>query len=111
MICDLAETYHILNYRELLPELVATLVLGLRDDSRVKMHYSKSKITLNQTLEAIIADNMQFLAWTKTKEAKKGRYKKKSILKLLNGVYDNSELASFETIEEYEKYMKQFDEE
>lgn len=36
LICDLAETYHIFNYRELPPRLVATLASGLGDDSRIK---------------------------------------------------------------------------
>jgi len=36
LICDLAETYHIFNYRELPPSLAATLSVGLKDDSRIK---------------------------------------------------------------------------
>lgn len=110
MICDFAETYHIFNYRELPPSLVATLLIGLRDNSRVKMHLAKSKITIEQTLLAIIADAVQFVAWTKTKESKNGKYKKKSILKTLNGEYDKEkdDLMSFKTIEEYEQYMSKF---
>lgn len=111
MICDLAETYHILSYRELPPSLVATLVFGLSDDARVKKHFSNTKLNIEQTLLAIIADSLQFIAWTKTSEAKRGRYKNKSILKTLNGEYEKKkdDLVSFETIEEFEAYMKQFD--
>lgn len=110
MICDFAETYQILNYKELPPSLCATLLLGLRDNSRVKMHFADAKITLEQTLLSIIADSLQFLAWTKTKDAKHGKYNKKSILKILQGEYkkEKDDLMSFETIEEYEEYMKQF---
>lgn len=90
--------------------MVATLLFGLRDNSRVKMHVSESKLTIEQTLLAVIADAVQFLAWTKTKEAKHGRYDRKSILKTLNGDYehDRDDYESFETIEEFEEYMKQF---
>lgn len=86
-------------------------MLGLRDDSRVKMHISGSKINLEQILLAIIADNLNFLSWTKTKEAKKGRYKKKSILKTLTEEKKKKDdLVSFGSIEDYEQYMKQFEE-
>ncbi len=33
LICDLAETYQIYNYKSLPARLVATLSVGLRDDS------------------------------------------------------------------------------
>lgn len=111
MICDLAETYHILNYRELPPLLVATLVLGLDDNSRVKRKISDTKLTLEETLLAMILDGINFICWTYTKEAKKGRpYSKKSVLKLLNGEYDKEkdDLEIFKTIEEFEEYMNQF---
>lgn len=110
MICDFAETYNIYEYRGLSPRKVAVLLLGLRDDSRVKMKLSGNRITLEQMLMAIMADNLKFLSWTKTKDAKKGVYKEKSILKALMGEYDheNDNLVSFKTVEEYEAYMKQF---
>lgn len=98
------------DYRGLSPRRVAVLLLGLRDNSRVKMKLSGTKITIEQMLMAIIADNLQFLSWTKTKDAKHGRYKQKSILKTLQGEYDRpkDDLMTFKTIEEYEEYMKQF---
>ena len=74
------------------------------------MHYTASRLTLNQVLMAMILDNLNFLAWAKTKDAKHGRYSKKSVLKLLQGEYEQKkdDLEVFETIEEYEEYMKQF---
>lgn len=110
MVCDLVQTYHILNYQELSPSLVAALVLGLPDESRVKMKLSGQKITLNQTLMAMMVDSLQFIAWTKTKEAKNGRYKQKSVLKTLMGEYDKAkdELESFSSVEEFEAYMNGF---
>lgn len=107
MICDLAETYHILNYRELSPQLVATLVLGLGDNSRVRRHFSKTKVTLEQILMAIMADNLQFIAWSKTKDAQHKKNKPKSILKKLIDLDEQKEeLESFETPEEFEEYMR-----
>ena len=74
------------------------------------MKLSGTKLTIDQMLMAMIADNLQFLAWTKTKDAKHGKYKQKSILKTLQGEYDKpkDDLLSFKTVEEYEEYMKQF---
>lgn len=111
VICDLAETYHIYDYEGLPPAKVAILVLGLRDDSRTKMKLSGAKITVDQMLLAMIADSLHFISWTKTKDARKGKYKQKSILKTLQGEYSNAndDLISFETVEEFEEYMKQFD--
>lgn len=110
MICDLAETYHVLDYKGLSPYKVAVLCFGLRDNSRVKMKMSGAKLTVEQMLMAIMADSLQFLSWTKTKDAQHGRYKQKSILKTLMGEYDKQkdDLISFSSIEEYEEHMKQF---
>lgn len=35
LICDLAETYRVLDYRALPVELLATLAAGLRQDARI----------------------------------------------------------------------------
>lgn len=62
-------------------------------------------------IQAMIADNLKFLSWTKTKDAKHGRYKEKSILKALRGEYkdEKDDLVSFATIEEFEAYMNRFE--
>lgn len=102
LICDLAETYHILNYKELSPELVATLCMGLRDNSRVKMEISGSKITLEQSLLAHMADDLSFQSWAKTKDGQKNRNRPNSILKtLLEDKKD--EMEAFMTPEDFDK--------
>ena len=83
LICDLAETYHILNYKELSPELVATLCMGLRDESRVKMEIAGCKITLEQTLLARITDELSFQSWAQTKDGQKNRNRPVSVLKTI----------------------------
>lgn len=77
------------------------------------MHIAKSELTVEQTLLAIMADALQFIAWSKTTEARHGKYKNKSILKTLNGEYtkEKDDLMSFKTIEEYLDYMSQFEDE
>lgn len=91
------------NYREFSPVLVGTLFLGLREDSRTKMHLTDQKITLEQSLLAVIADNLSFLSWSKTKDAENGMNRPKSILnRLLNGTAEK-EILEFDSLDEFEK--------
>ena len=45
LVCDMAETYGIFDIKRVPVRLLATLAVGLRDDSRVKR--AKSKITVD----------------------------------------------------------------
>ena len=83
MICDFAETYHILDYRGLSPKMVAILCAGLRDESRVKMKVSGSKLTLIQMLMARIVDEVSFQSWAQTKDGQKNKNRPKSVLQAL----------------------------
>lgn len=67
------------------------------------MFLSKQKITLEQALLAIIADNLSFLAWAETKDAQRGYNKPKSIYEALTSEPKESEHLSFDTLEEFEK--------
>lgn len=60
VICDLAETYGIYDYRRLPPRTVAVLVSGLREDARIVRKISGAEDTPSVTdqLLAIIADRM-----------------------------------------------------
>lgn len=109
VICDLAETYNILNYRELSPSLVATLVLGLREDSRIKKRVSEVPINLNQMLMALMVDNLQFLSWSKTKSAQRNQNKPDSIYRKLMKLDEKQkdDLMSFENPEDFEAYMNE----
>ncbi len=101
--CDLAETYHIFNYQSLPVSLVATFSCGLREDSRIKLKMSESKITTDTILLATILDKLSWLTWTKTKGAEKGINKPKSVLNALLGKRENEQdIISFSTPEEYE---------
>ena len=83
LICDLAETYHVLDYKALPAMLVASLVVGLRDDSRIKMKLSGAKAPLEIVLLASAVDRLSMLVWFQTKDAEKGRNRPKSLLSIL----------------------------
>lgn len=88
LICDLAETYGVFDYKALPVHLVAALSSGLRDDSRIKMNMSGTKATPEQLLLAGIADGTNLLAWLQSKDGAKGRNRPHSILKNLIGETD-----------------------
>ncbi len=101
LICDLAETYHIYNYRQLPPSMVAIFAIGLRDDSRIKMKLSGAKVSPNILLLSGIVDRLNLLLWSKTKDGLKGINKPKSILdELYNKESDISAFASGKEFEE-----------
>lgn len=85
LICDLAETYHIYNYRSLPCKTVAAFSCGLRNDSRIKMKMAELSITMDQMLLATIVDNTKILAWLWSEDGGKGRNRPKSILAELLG--------------------------
>ena len=101
LICDLAETYHIYNYRQLPPSTVAVFSIGLRDDSRIKMKLGGAKVSPNILLLSGIVDRLNLLLWTKTKDAEKGRNKPKSILDEL--YKKESDVSAFVSGKEFEE--------
>lgn len=107
MICDLAEYYHILNYQEYPPELVGTLVFGLRKESRVKMKLSGDKITTTEWLLARIADELRDQSWARSKDGQRGRNRPKHLLDQLLGLNKKEQYATFETMEEFEKWWEE----
>lgn len=111
LICDLAQYYHILNYKEQSPDLIATLTIGLPDESRVKKALSGSILSFEQIMLVKIFDVLNLLLWTKTKDASHGRNRPESLLEKLinNDKKANDELVGFETPEEFEAYMKSFE--
>ena len=58
VICDLAETYNIYNYKDMPPLMVAIFCNGLREDSRIKLKMSGQKVKFDTTLLASIVDRL-----------------------------------------------------
>lgn len=83
LICDMAETYGIFDLYALPAQLAATLAVGLRDDSRIKIKMSGMKMDFNKYILAALFDKVNWLCWTKTKDAQHGTHVPESILDLL----------------------------
>ena len=103
LICDLAETYQIYDYRQLPLQMVAVFSYGLRDDSRIKMSISKQSVPLETMLLAGLSDRLSLLLWTKTKDAEHGRNRPDSILESLTNVKKESSQLTFSSGEEFEQ--------
>jgi len=106
LICDLAETYHIFNYRELPPCLVATLSVGLSDDSRIKKKLRNVQSLPEYIVNAFMVDALNILIWQNSKDGSEGKNKPESILKKVLGE-EESDTLSFASGEDFENYRKE----
>ena len=107
MICDLAETYGILDYRRLPPRMVATLVSGLRDTSRLVMEHSGSQANTEYVLLAYIADKIANLVWMFSDDGRAGKNAPERILPIITGQKKPEERVSgYRTPEEFERALK-----
>lgn len=63
LICDLAETYNVFNYRELPVFLLATLSVGLRANSRIKMIMNGQACSNDIWLLSTVADRLAIISY------------------------------------------------
>ena len=103
LICDLAETYHIYDYRSLPVSRVAIFCVGLRNNSRIKMKMNKMKYPIDTLLLASMVDKLALILWSKSKDATKGIRKPKSVLNDLLKQKTPKDIESFNTPDEFRK--------
>lgn len=85
LICDLAETYHIYDYKQLPLIKVAVFSYGLKDDSRIKMVMNDQNISLENLLLAGISDKVGLLLWMNSKDGQKNKNRPTPLLEILTG--------------------------
>ena len=105
LVCDLAETYHILDDMGLLPaRQVAVLCAGLRDNSRIKMKINGTNVPYDIILMAQMVDRLNLLLWSKTKDGYKGINRPESIAEALlhpERTKKRANVTAFNTPEEF----------
>lgn len=110
LICDLAETYQIYDYKQLPLNEVAVFAYGLRDDSRIKQIMSDQIVPLETTLLASIVDRLSLSLWLQTKDGQKGVNRPASIAEMLKKnskeERDERDYLVFESGEDFENYRK-----
>ena len=109
VICDLAETYHVLDYRALPLKTVAALASGLREDSRIRMKLSGMRVSTDTMLAAATVDRLSMLIWAKTKDGETGRNRPESILDKLTAedTRSDEEYKAFDSPEEFMQARKE----
>ena len=106
LICDFAETYHIYNMYEMPVEYIATLAIGLRDDSRIKIKANGLTVDVKTLLLAHLVDNTAINVWMKTEDAQHGRNKPKSIVERLT-IDESKQLMTFATGADFDEKWRQ----
>ena len=96
----MAEYYHIWDYRQFDPNYIATLLKGLRSDSRVQMALSGQKIQIEQILLATIADELSAMLWAR----KSIKEKPKSLLSILLGNKEEKQCMSFKDSNSFQEW-------
>ncbi|HFI0042632.1 TPA: DUF5361 domain-containing protein [Streptococcus suis] len=107
LICDLAETYGILDFRQLPLPQVAAFSVGLRNNSRIKMALSDQRLPLDTILLAGINDRLSILIWQQTKDGQKGTNQPKSVVEMLVNEPKEREVVAFNSGEDFEKMRRQ----
>ena len=104
LICDLAETYHIYDYKQLPLTKVAVFAIGLKNNSRIKMKMSGQLVPMETLLLAGISDRLSILMWRQTQDGQKGRNMPVMILDALTlRKSKESDVIVFSSGEDYEK--------
>lgn len=112
LICDFAEVYHVLDWRQLPVFTAAALAAGLGPNSRIARKITGAPVDTDTMLLAMIADALYVLAWQNTKDGAKGRNRPKSIMQtLLGGEKKAQETSGFDSVEAYEEWRAAMTEE
>lgn len=107
LICDLAETYQIYDYRRLPLKMVAVFSFGLRENSRIKMKMNDIEVPFETMLLAGIQDKLNVLIWQQTKDGMSGRNYPASMVALLTKSHQKSKTSDLVGFESSEDFLKE----
>lgn len=104
LICDLAETYNIYDYKKLPLTQVAIFAIGLKENSRIKLKMANQKVPTETLLLAGILDRLSVLLWGQTKDGQKGINRPTMILDTLISKEEKiSDVIVFNSVEDFER--------
>lgn len=106
MICDFAETYNIYDYKALSLSQVMRLLIGLRDNSRVKMKLAGITASQETIFMASILDRLNWLVWVQTEDGQKNINRPESIAKNYFINHDEENVNGFKSADDFEKALK-----
>ena len=103
-ICDMAETYHVFNWRGLPLKTAAILAGGLSQDSRSVRKINGQKLTSSEYTQLAILDELRLIRWLNTADAAHGKNRPDSVLETL--LKPPKKATGFATAEEFEAKRK-----
>jgi len=105
LLCDLAETYGIYDMRALPASTLATLAVGLREDSRIKMRLSGNRVPRNEVLLAAVLDRLSLLIRMLNEKGFSITQFPPSVLDAMLGrsASDDGDVEGFDTSDEFEQ--------
>lgn len=106
LVCDFAQTYHILDLYDLPVHTAATLAAGLKSDARVVMKAGGAQAPPLMIMLAHILDALRLLVWTKSRDATRGKNRPKSIAMTLIEKETNSDVVGFDSSQDFENERK-----
>ena len=106
--CDLAETYGVIDWEQLSVRKLAVLSSGLRDNSRIKMKLSGSKVPLDLFLQAVMVDKLSWLVWAKTEDARAGKNRPVSVVSLLYGEQEPKSKSKYQQFDSGDDFSKRW---
>lgn len=108
LICDLAEYYGIYDYRQLPVHTVAVLACGLREGARIIQKLSERRFTLSEIMDAVMIDRLNWLCWSKTKDASKGWNRPSSLAERMLKKPEVHRAKGFGSADEFMKWRSRF---
>lgn len=109
-ICDLAQYYHVYNWREFPLNYVAILANGLPENSRTKMKLNGQKVDTNTMILALIADHLAISNWFQTEDGQKGKNRPKSLVDIITHADEKPKVQGFKTADDFERKLKKLQE-
>lgn len=107
LLCDLAETYRIYDFKALPVSVLAVLSVGLRDNSRIKMKMNGVKLTKTEMFLASVIDRLSVLIWQNTENGRNGVNFPASILKKLTADdLDDGAVEVYDSADDFEQAWK-----
>lgn len=107
LVCDLAQTYSIYDYKQLPPKTIAAFSVGLEDKSRIKMKLSGLTVRIETMLLAQIADAINTLVWMNSKECRNGSKRPKSLIKAILNPDKDEKIKSFRSGSDFDSYRRE----
>lgn len=111
MLCDLAQYYHIYNYKALPMEFIATLCCGLPSDSRTIRKINNQNYSTEELMLMNIVDKLSLIWWSKTKDGQKNRNRPQLIAEMLNKTNSSKDKMIFNSANEFEAKRRKIIEE